>query len=184
MARHCYWVENIALKVWHINACMPKYRATEEHQNKQVDQAARSDVAQVVIDIFIGCSKVKTKPFYCNTTQSSCQITTRINCMLSFGHKNGWDLSISLKNICIVRAIWSHLVICLAIHQFSHSFFLSGRKMLWVFFLAFSATDSLSLKTKLLLWSLLIASFISCSWHFSPSSSFVFQSSGFFLSKS
>jgi len=43
---------------------MPKCCAAEEHQNnQQLDQAARTEVAQVVTGIFIGCSKVKMKPF-------------------------------------------------------------------------------------------------------------------------
>lgn len=45
--------------------------------------------------------------------------------------------------------------------------------MQWVFFLAFSAAGCLSLKSILLLWSLLLTmSFISCGWYFSPLSSF------------
>ncbi|KAK4806177.1 hypothetical protein QYF61_001100 [Mycteria americana] len=41
----------MALKVHHVEAHMPKHHTTEEHQNnKQVDQAARSEVAQVDLD--------------------------------------------------------------------------------------------------------------------------------------
>lgn len=41
-------VENIAVKVQHVNAHMPKTHATEEHQNKkQVDKTVKIEVAQV-----------------------------------------------------------------------------------------------------------------------------------------
>ncbi|KAK4829624.1 LOW QUALITY PROTEIN: hypothetical protein QYF61_005751 [Mycteria americana] len=45
-------VENLVVKVRHIDAHVPKSRATEEHQNKvdQVDQAAKIEVAQVDLD--------------------------------------------------------------------------------------------------------------------------------------
>ncbi|GAB0186606.1 hypothetical protein GRJ2_001125900 [Grus japonensis] len=56
--------ENIAVKVCHTDAHRHNCRATEEHQKiKHVDQAARTEVAQVVIGIFTGCSKFKMKPF-------------------------------------------------------------------------------------------------------------------------
>ncbi|KAK4826420.1 hypothetical protein QYF61_008953 [Mycteria americana] len=43
--------ENLAVKVRHVNAHVPKGRATEEHQNnQQVDQAAKIEVAQVDLD--------------------------------------------------------------------------------------------------------------------------------------
>ncbi|KAK4831166.1 hypothetical protein QYF61_015636 [Mycteria americana] len=45
------WVENLVVKVCHIDAHIPKSCATEEHQNKQqVDQAATVEVAQVDLD--------------------------------------------------------------------------------------------------------------------------------------
>ncbi|PKU31466.1 hypothetical protein llap_18230 [Limosa lapponica baueri] len=41
-------VENMALKVCHVDAHMPKSRATEEHgNNEQVDKAVKIEVAQV-----------------------------------------------------------------------------------------------------------------------------------------
>ena len=44
-------VENMALKVHHVDAHMPKSRATEEHRNnEQVDKAAKIEVAQVDLD--------------------------------------------------------------------------------------------------------------------------------------
>lgn len=44
-------VENLAVKVRHVDAHVPKNRATEEHQNnQQVDQAAKIEVAQVDLD--------------------------------------------------------------------------------------------------------------------------------------
>ncbi|KAK4807085.1 hypothetical protein QYF61_018426 [Mycteria americana] len=44
-------VENRAVKVRHVDAHVPKSRATEEHQNnQQVDQAAKMEVAQVGLD--------------------------------------------------------------------------------------------------------------------------------------
>ncbi|GAB0207417.1 mitochondrial enolase superfamily member 1 [Grus japonensis] len=44
-------VENMAVKVRHVDAHIPKSRATEEHQNnEQVDEAAKSEVAQVDLD--------------------------------------------------------------------------------------------------------------------------------------
>uniref|UniRef100_A0A493TT96 Uncharacterized protein n=1 Tax=Anas platyrhynchos platyrhynchos TaxID=8840 RepID=A0A493TT96_ANAPP len=44
-------VENLAVKVCHVDAHVPKNRATEEHQNnQQVDQAAKIEVAQVDLD--------------------------------------------------------------------------------------------------------------------------------------
>ena len=44
-------VENLAVKVHHVDAHIPKSWATEEHQNKQqVDQAAKIKVAQVDLD--------------------------------------------------------------------------------------------------------------------------------------
>ncbi|GAB0210171.1 hypothetical protein GRJ2_003482900 [Grus japonensis] len=54
-------VENMAVKVRHVDAHIPKSRATEEHQNnEQVDKAAKIEVAQVDLDweckgeLFIG----------------------------------------------------------------------------------------------------------------------------------
>ncbi|KAK4831980.1 hypothetical protein QYF61_020363 [Mycteria americana] len=47
----CREVENLVVKVHHIDAHIPKSRATEEHQNnQQVDQAAKTEVAQVDLD--------------------------------------------------------------------------------------------------------------------------------------
>uniref|UniRef100_A0A8C9FQ94 RNase H type-1 domain-containing protein n=1 Tax=Pavo cristatus TaxID=9049 RepID=A0A8C9FQ94_PAVCR len=44
-------VENMVVKVHHIDAHVPKSRATEEHQNnQQADQAARIEMAQVDLD--------------------------------------------------------------------------------------------------------------------------------------
>ncbi|GAB0207069.1 mitochondrial enolase superfamily member 1 [Grus japonensis] len=44
-------VENMAVKVRHVDAHIPKSRAIEEHQNnEQVDEAAKSEVAQVDLD--------------------------------------------------------------------------------------------------------------------------------------
>ncbi|KAK4810994.1 hypothetical protein QYF61_014466 [Mycteria americana] len=44
-------VENLVVKVRHVDAHVPKSRATEEHQNnQQVDQAAKIEVAQVDLD--------------------------------------------------------------------------------------------------------------------------------------
>ncbi|GAB0208620.1 hypothetical protein GRJ2_003327700 [Grus japonensis] len=44
-------LEKIAVKVRHVDAHIPKSRATEEHQNnQQVDQAAKIEVAQVDLD--------------------------------------------------------------------------------------------------------------------------------------
>ncbi|KAK4832245.1 hypothetical protein QYF61_021170 [Mycteria americana] len=44
-------VENLVVKVHHVDAHVPKSRATEEHQNnQQVDQAAETEVAQVDLD--------------------------------------------------------------------------------------------------------------------------------------
>ncbi|KAK4814147.1 hypothetical protein QYF61_009066 [Mycteria americana] len=44
-------VENLGVKVHHVDAYVPKSRATEEHQNnQQVDQAAKMEVAQVDLD--------------------------------------------------------------------------------------------------------------------------------------
>jgi len=44
-------VERLVLKVHHTDAHIPKHCATEEHQNnEQVDQAARTEVAQVDLD--------------------------------------------------------------------------------------------------------------------------------------
>jgi len=44
-------LEQLAVKVCHMNAHVPKSRATEEHQNNhQVDQAAKIEVAQVDLD--------------------------------------------------------------------------------------------------------------------------------------
>ncbi|KAK4814078.1 hypothetical protein QYF61_007052 [Mycteria americana] len=43
--------ENLAVKECHVDAHVPKSRATEEHQNNlQVDQAAQTEVAQVDLD--------------------------------------------------------------------------------------------------------------------------------------
>ena len=45
------WLENLVVKVRHVDAHVPKSRATEEHQNnQQVDKAARIEVAQVDLD--------------------------------------------------------------------------------------------------------------------------------------
>ncbi|XP_072706101.1 uncharacterized protein [Ciconia boyciana] len=45
------WVENLVVKVRHVDAHVPKGQATEEHQNnQQVDQAAQIEVAQVDLD--------------------------------------------------------------------------------------------------------------------------------------
>ncbi|KAK4806877.1 hypothetical protein QYF61_012598 [Mycteria americana] len=45
------WVENLVVKVRHVDAHVPKSQATEEHQNnQQVDQAAKIEVAQVDLD--------------------------------------------------------------------------------------------------------------------------------------
>ncbi|KAK4826292.1 hypothetical protein QYF61_007139 [Mycteria americana] len=44
-------VENLVVKVLHVDAHVPRSRATEEHQNnQQVDQAAKIEVAQVNLD--------------------------------------------------------------------------------------------------------------------------------------
>ncbi|KAK4810570.1 hypothetical protein QYF61_004533 [Mycteria americana] len=44
-------VENLVVKVHHVDAHVPKSQATEEHQNnQQVDQAAKMEVAQVDLD--------------------------------------------------------------------------------------------------------------------------------------
>ncbi|KAK4806926.1 hypothetical protein QYF61_012647 [Mycteria americana] len=44
-------VENLVVKVHHVDAHVPKSQATEEHQNnQQVDQAAKIEVAQVDLD--------------------------------------------------------------------------------------------------------------------------------------
>ncbi|KAK4810769.1 hypothetical protein QYF61_007743 [Mycteria americana] len=44
-------VENLVVKVRHVDAHVPKSQATEEHQNNQhVDQAAKIEVAQVALD--------------------------------------------------------------------------------------------------------------------------------------
>ncbi|GAB0203588.1 hypothetical protein GRJ2_002824400 [Grus japonensis] len=45
------WLEKLVVKVHHVDAHVPKSRATEEHQNnQQVDQAAKIEVAQVDLD--------------------------------------------------------------------------------------------------------------------------------------
>ncbi|KAK4828301.1 hypothetical protein QYF61_025313 [Mycteria americana] len=45
------WVENLVVTVRHVDAHVLKSRATEEHQNNQhVDQAAKTEVAQVDLD--------------------------------------------------------------------------------------------------------------------------------------
>ncbi|GAB0208996.1 pol-like protein ENS-3 [Grus japonensis] len=45
------WLEKLLVKVRHVDAHVPKSRATEEHQNnQQVDQAAKIEVAQVDLD--------------------------------------------------------------------------------------------------------------------------------------
>ncbi|GAB0209002.1 hypothetical protein GRJ2_003365900 [Grus japonensis] len=45
------WLEKLIVKVRHVDAHVPKSRATEEHQNnQQVDQAAKIEVAQVDLD--------------------------------------------------------------------------------------------------------------------------------------
>jgi len=44
-------LEKLAVKVHHVDVHIPKSRATEEHQNNhQVDQAAKTEVAQVDLD--------------------------------------------------------------------------------------------------------------------------------------
>ncbi|GAB0207192.1 hypothetical protein GRJ2_003184800 [Grus japonensis] len=44
-------LEKLVVKVRHVDAHVPKSRATEEHQNnQQVDQAAKIEVAQVDLD--------------------------------------------------------------------------------------------------------------------------------------
>ena len=44
-------VDNLVVRVCHIDAHIPKSHATEEHQNnKQVDQAARNEAAQADLD--------------------------------------------------------------------------------------------------------------------------------------
>ncbi|GAB0209276.1 hypothetical protein GRJ2_003393300 [Grus japonensis] len=46
-----YMLEKLVVKVCHVDAHVPKSRATEEHQNnQQVDQAAKIEVAQVDLD--------------------------------------------------------------------------------------------------------------------------------------
>ncbi|GAB0182189.1 hypothetical protein GRJ2_000684200 [Grus japonensis] len=45
------WLENLIVKVCHVDPHAPKNRATEEHQNnQQVDQAAKIEVVQVDLD--------------------------------------------------------------------------------------------------------------------------------------
>ncbi|KAK4816512.1 hypothetical protein QYF61_017612 [Mycteria americana] len=45
------WVENLVVKVHHVDGHVPKSRATEEHHNNpQVDQAAKIEAAQVDLD--------------------------------------------------------------------------------------------------------------------------------------
>ncbi|GAB0189164.1 hypothetical protein GRJ2_001381700 [Grus japonensis] len=45
------WLEKLVVKVCHVDAHVPRSRATEEHQNnQQVDQAAKTEVAQVDLD--------------------------------------------------------------------------------------------------------------------------------------
>lgn len=45
------WVKNLVVKVPHVDAHVPKSRATEEHQNnQQVNQVAKTEVAQVALD--------------------------------------------------------------------------------------------------------------------------------------
>ncbi|GAB0207615.1 hypothetical protein GRJ2_003227200 [Grus japonensis] len=45
------WLEKLVVKVRHVDAHVPKSRATEEHQNnQQVDQAAKIEGAQVDLD--------------------------------------------------------------------------------------------------------------------------------------
>jgi len=44
-------LEQLAVKVYHVDAHVPKSRATEEHQdNQQVGQAAKTEVSQVDLD--------------------------------------------------------------------------------------------------------------------------------------
>jgi len=44
-------LEQLVVKVRHVDAHVPKSQATEEHQNNhQVDQAAKTEVAQVDLD--------------------------------------------------------------------------------------------------------------------------------------
>ncbi|KAK4828801.1 hypothetical protein QYF61_000858 [Mycteria americana] len=50
-ATYAAHVENLVVKVHHVDAHVPNSRATEEHQNnQQVDQAAKIEVAQVGLD--------------------------------------------------------------------------------------------------------------------------------------
>ncbi|GAB0205241.1 hypothetical protein GRJ2_002989700 [Grus japonensis] len=45
------WLEKLVVKVCHVDAHVPKSRATEEHRNnQQVDQAAKIEVSQVDLD--------------------------------------------------------------------------------------------------------------------------------------
>ncbi|GAB0175576.1 hypothetical protein GRJ2_000022800 [Grus japonensis] len=45
------WLEKLVVKVRHVDAHIPKSQATEEHRNnEQVDQASRTEVAQVDLD--------------------------------------------------------------------------------------------------------------------------------------
>ena len=45
------WVENLLVKVCHVDTHIPKSLATEEHRNnQQVDQAAKIEVAEVGLD--------------------------------------------------------------------------------------------------------------------------------------
>jgi len=45
------WLEQLAVKVGHVDAHVPKSWATEEHQNNQhVYQTAKTEVAQVDLD--------------------------------------------------------------------------------------------------------------------------------------
>jgi len=45
------WLEQLIVKVCHVDAHIPKSQTTEEHQNNhQVDQAAKNEVSQVDLD--------------------------------------------------------------------------------------------------------------------------------------
>ncbi|KAK4820393.1 hypothetical protein QYF61_025567 [Mycteria americana] len=51
VAKHCCLGRELGCKSTHVDAHVPKSRATEEHQNnQQVDQAAKMEVAQVDLD--------------------------------------------------------------------------------------------------------------------------------------
>lgn len=44
-------VENLVVKIYHVDACMPESHVTNEHRNnKQVNQDARTEVVEVDLD--------------------------------------------------------------------------------------------------------------------------------------